>query len=212
VANAKHPTGIRSGKMPEIGEVKKAHEIGYKCPRIKYIWQACSDCGKQRWVRIVKNKPVSLICNACSAKKTGAMFNGSKSGKWKGGRRRTTEGYIEIRIYPESFFYSMSQRHGYAILEHRLIMAQHLGRCLQRWEIVHHKNGVKDDNRLENLELDIQGSHVISHHKGYSDGFAKGYLDGQGKIIKELQNRVTLLEAELELVKNNEPFMTTRTR
>jgi hypothetical protein len=67
---------------------------------------------------------------------------------WKGGITRYVLGYIGI-LLPEHPF---CDKKGY-VLEHRLVMEKHLGRYLSLEEVVHHINGIKSDNRIENLML-----------------------------------------------------------
>jgi len=75
-----------------------------------------------------------------------------KNPLWKGGRSLDTKGYVLVRRWK----HPNAERSGY-VREHRLVMSEYLGRPLRASELVHHVNGIKSDNRIENLQIVIKG-------------------------------------------------------
>ena len=176
-----------------VGEIKKG--IFPKYPSHKYIWLLCDGCGKGRWKPYRKNMSMANKCISCSLKgikhspESIAKGKATKTGKytmensptWKGGRVRDAYGYIWIKLSSSDFFAHMANKSRY-ILEHRLVMAKLLGRCLHSWEIVHHKNHIRDDNTLSNLQLVSD-----DHHKSLSNMETKNTrLEKQNKELKDI--------------------------
>lgn len=77
------------------------------------------------------------------------------------GRKRTAKGYILVCVHE----HPNSDSLGY-VMEHRLVKEIEIGRFLTKNESVHHKNGIKHDNRISNLEIIDPVDHTRLHHIG----------------------------------------------
>ena len=124
----------------------------------------CVDCGK----RIIRR---STRCHLCDNKQRTESSRGKNNPNWKGGRSRQSDGYVYVLGKREG------RKHRYQ-LEHIKVWEEANGLVPTGW-VIHHLNGIKDDNRLENL--------VALPRKRHSPI----------SIITSHQERIRQLEAEL---------------
>jgi len=187
--------------MPQIGDIIREKDLKPDSPhRRTFIWSACILCGNTRWVRVKNGQPVSKRCNRIECRKKFLKGTHVRSPNvWKGGRSEDARGYIRIWVDAEDFFAPMRHSNGY-VTEHRLVMAKHLKRNLQGWEHVHHRNGDKHDNRIENLTITTARNHIKEHLAGYEKGYKDGYADGTSSQIRELKSQIKLLQWEIRQI------------
>lgn len=124
--------------------------------------RVCPTCGQTftPWPKEVR-RGHGMFCSRRCARKA---QTGEKASQWHGGIFRK-RGYVMI----------IQHDHTYEA-EHRLVMAKVLGRALTSDEVVHHINGIKDDNRPENLQAMTQSEHRELHNQQAAPiGWAKKY-------------------------------------
>ncbi len=111
----------------------------YCSPRCKNGEAVCRQCGQ---MFIPSRHTRKTFCSNECAYQSGHLPLGTK--------RPTGEGYVYVKVL---YGTPGATRGGHWMLEHRYVMQETLGRPLEPYEKVHHINGVRDDNRSENLEI-----------------------------------------------------------
>lgn len=144
--------GQRFGKWVVL-EMLRPRRVG---SGTKTMCLARCDCGAKKEVLTVNLR--RGFSRSCGCGKHEPRPCGARAPSWKGGKR-IIDGYPATlrRGHPNA------DRDGY-VKDHVFAMSEHLGRPLKKGELVHHKNGIKADREIGNLELCLRGAR--SHPPG----------------------------------------------
>lgn len=128
------------------------------CPECRGLL-ACVSCGKKLNVHFNRVVERRRRCFSCY-KEVAEMFaaRGADHHFWKGGRAKTTNGYVEVHK-PE---HPRSSGRGY-VYEHILVAERKLGRPMKSTEVTHHINKIRHDNRPENITVMSKTAHDRLH-------------------------------------------------
>lgn len=127
-------------------------EYNKKLRETEKITRVCNICEKVFKVNLgaFAGSHVWKYCSLECRYKAQAIAARKKDGQ----RYKNPHGYIEVFCYDHpSHKEKKAKPITRRVMEHRLVMEEMLNRYLEPWEFVHHKNGIPDDNRPENLEL-----------------------------------------------------------
>lgn len=113
----------------------------------------CKICRKKFLVKRFDFDRRKTCSMECRSKYMSLNNHGDKNPLWKGGHI-----YIGKYKYIKSYNHPRKNSGGY-VAEHRLVVEKKIGRYLTEDEEVHHINGIKDDNRLENLAIVKRNNH-----------------------------------------------------
>lgn len=138
-------------------------------------------CKKARKLGLRKSKEIEYL-NRSNARK------GDKSSNWKGGISKSSKGYRLI-LKPD---HHRADSKGY-VLEHILIFEEKTGLQVPDNCCIHHLNGDKTDNRIENLGMMLTSAHTSFHN-------------AQRKHSEETKNKISLKAKERFKSKENHPF------
>jgi len=129
-------------KFVPTKEIQRLYKEGLS---LNEIGEHIGISGQSVWMRLTKSKmKLRTISEAQKiAYKKGRMKSqrGEDNNQWKGGRYPDSRGYIYL-------YTGVRNR---KVFEHRLIWEKHHGKIPDGW-IIHHLNGIRDDNRIENLQ------------------------------------------------------------
>lgn len=148
--------------------------------------------------REMKRSNFHGYCRPCSFK---AVRDGEH--RWFTGKSRdvpNVNGYALVTVarLPDKLlplYRIMQTPKKYPVLEHRWVMACHLGRPLESNELVDHRNGKKRDNRIENLRLYIRGKNTA----GSANGYGTYYHEWQMAETRVRELEALLAKAERRL-------------
>lgn len=123
-------------------------------PPAPLVERECVSCGAPFMVKSYERKRFcGHSCGGRYAKSLAPDMRGSKNPRYNGGLSTMHDGRTVICCRDGSIMYY-----------YRGVMAAHIGRLLRRDEIVHHVNGDRTDDRIENLEITTRAEH-INHHR-----------------------------------------------